>query len=208
MLSSPPCMDGWLLRTHTLALIPAAPLPAVQCTEIFNWRREFIIMAIVRLSAVRPRHGTCDSGKWNRETRRMTISGSFSGSNLTRHLLQYNCISPMAIIQPDILHTINLGMVQDWMDCVMASLDGHSRIEQFDHFWAMMSPYHFFTRFNKPYNQVMRWSGRGIKSLGRPIVQVFMPTLSNPLESQKIPFTDVSLCIKNIVYFHITTQYQ
>jgi len=70
-----------------------------------------------------------------------------------------------------------------------------------------MHPYSGFARFNKPYTQVTKWSGKEMKAPGCVIVPVFAPTLVNPLASRRIPFTEALLCIKNIVYFHVMAQY-
>ena len=118
------------------------------------------------------------------------------------------CISPTTIIIPDILHTIYLDMLKHLMDWVMSFLEQHSRINKFNQLWAMMPPYPGFARFTKPYSQVTQWSGKEMKALGHVIVPVFAATLSNPLVNQRIPFTEVLLCVKNVVYFHLMAQYR
>jgi hypothetical protein len=45
------------------------------------------------------------------------------------------------------------------------------------------------------------------KALRCLIVPVIAPTLLNPLESQRIPFTESLLCVRNIGYFHLMAQY-
>jgi len=72
----------------------------------------------------------------------------------------------------------------------------------------MMAPYPGFTRFIKPYSQVTHWSGKKMKALRHVIVPVFAVTLLNPLASQRIPFTEGLLCVKNLVYFHLMALYQ
>ena len=47
-----------------------------------------------------------------------------------------------------------------------------------------------------------------MKALGRVIVPVFTATLLNPLASQRIPFTEAQVSIKNLVYFHLMAQYE
>jgi len=43
---------------------------------------------------------------------------------------------------------------------------------------------------------------------GRVIDSVFVATLFNPSVSERIPFTEALLCVKNFVYFHLMAQYQ
>jgi len=47
-----------------------------------------------------------------------------------------------------------------------------------------------------------------MKALGRVIVPVFVATHSNSLATQRFPFTEALLCVKNLVYFHIKAQFQ
>jgi hypothetical protein len=54
---------------------------------------------------------------------------------------------------------------------------------------------------------VTQWHRQVMKALGRVIVPVFIATLLHPLVSQRIPFTVALLYIKNLVYFHLMTQY-
>jgi len=55
---------------------------------------------------------------------------------------------------------------------------------------------------------VTQWSSKEIKAIGHVIVPVIGVTLSNPLASQMIPFTDALLCVKNFGYFHLVAQYR
>jgi len=101
------------------------------------------------------------------------------------------------MIVPDILHTIYLGMLKHLMDWVLSFLEQHSWMITLNQLWAMIPPYPGFARFNKPYSHVMQWSGKEMKALRCVIVPVFTATLLNPSASQRIPFTEALLCVKN-----------
>ena len=118
------------------------------------------------------------------------------------------CLSPTTMIVPDIPHTIYLAMLKHLTDRETSFLEQHSRIDKFNQLWEMMPPYPGFARFNKPSGQVMEWSGKEMKALGREIVPVFAATHLNPSASQRIPFTEALLCVKNLVYFHLMAQYR
>jgi len=118
------------------------------------------------------------------------------------------CISPRTIIVPNILHTIYPGMLKHLMDWVTSFLEQHSRINNINKLWEMMPPYPSFARFNKPYSQVTQWGSKEMKALGPVIVPVFAATLLNPSISQRIPFTDSLLHVKNLVYFQLMAQYR
>jgi hypothetical protein len=92
-------------------------------------------------------------------------------------------------------------MLAHWMDWVTYFLEQHSRIDKLNQLCTMMPSNPGFARFNKPYSQVTQWSGNEIKALGRVIGPVFAATFLNPSASQRIPFTEALLCIKNLVKF-------
>ena len=123
------------------------------------------------------------------------------------HFWNMYCTSPTTVRVPDLLRTIYLGVLEHWMDWVASSLEQHSGIDKFNQLWVRMPPYSDFTRFDKPYSQVMQWGGKEVKALGHMIVPVFTATPSNPLLSQWIPFTEALLCVKNLFYFYYMAQY-
>jgi len=113
------------------------------------------------------------------------------------------CISWSTIVLPNDLHTLYLGMIMYLMDWAMSFLEQHFKIDEFNQHWALMPPYPGFAWFNKSYRQVMQWSGKEMKALGRLIVPDCTGTLLYPLASQRIRFTEALLRIKNLVYFHL-----
>jgi hypothetical protein len=169
----------------------------VRSTEIVVWRREFITVAIERLSAILPKQYSRNSGRWNSEAEtRQYLEDRVVGTS-EGVFQNMKCISPTTIIVHDILHTVCLGMLQHLMDCVTSFLKQHSRIDKFNQLWVMMPPYPGFAQFKKPYSHGTQWSGKEMKALGSVIVAVFTATLFNLLASQRIPFTDALLCVKN-----------
>jgi len=152
MLSCHLCMDGWLLRKHSLPLTEAAPLPGVRTTELVIWRREFIVIVIERLSAILSKDDTSDSGRWDGEMGRNKISGRSSSGSFRSLFWNMKCISPMTLMVCDVLHTISLGKRKDLMEWVTFFLEQHARIDKFHRRWAMLPPFSGFARFNKTYN--------------------------------------------------------
>ena len=84
------CVYGRLTTSKTFTCTQLrSPLHCVRSTQIIVCRREFIVVAMERLSAIHPIDSTCDSGWWFRETGCKTISGRSSSWNLRRCLLEY-----------------------------------------------------------------------------------------------------------------------
>jgi len=71
----------------------------------------------------------------------------------------------------------------------------------------MLPPYLSIAGFNKPYSQVMQWSGKSMKALGHMIVPVLAETLLYTSVNQRIPFTEGLLCINNLVYLPLMAHY-
>jgi len=118
------------------------------------------------------------------------------------------CISPTTIIVTDILHTVYLGMLKHLKNWVTSFLEHHFTINKFNQLSAMMPPYPAVAQFINPYSQITLWSRKEIQALRCVIVPVFVATLLNPSANQRIPFTEVLLCMKNLVNFHLSAQYQ
>jgi hypothetical protein len=104
----------------------------VRSTKIVVWRREFIVLAIERLLAILPKNDTRNSGRCDGKARSKAISGTSSGWNLRRRLLEYECISPTTIIISNILYTVYLGMLKDLIDWVTSFIEQHPRIDKFN----------------------------------------------------------------------------
>jgi len=118
------------------------------------------------------------------------------------------CISATAITILDSLHPAYLGILKQLMDWVTSFLEQHSRIDSFNQLWVVMPTYHGFAPLNKPYSQVMQWSGKEIKALRHIIVPIFVATLLNPSASQRIPSIQALLYVCNFMYFHLMARYQ
>jgi len=118
------------------------------------------------------------------------------------------CISPTTITVPNIGHNLYLGIVKHWIHWVTSFLEQHSRIDWLNQLWVMMTPDPGFTQFNKPFSVVTRRIGTVKNALRHVIFSVSAVTLLKPLASQRIPFTEALLCVKNIVYFHLMAHYR
>jgi len=94
MLSCHLCMDGWILRNHSIARDHEAPLRCLHSTTIVIWRWEFNVMAIERLLTILQQDDTHNSVGWDGEMGSKTISGRLSGCNLGRHHLEYEMHLP------------------------------------------------------------------------------------------------------------------
>jgi hypothetical protein len=84
-------------------------------------------------------------------------------------------------------------MPKHLMNWVTSFLEHNSRTKIFIQRCAMMPPYPGFAQFNKPYSQMMQWSGNEMKAHGRVIVPVFVATVLNASASQRIRLPEALL---------------
>jgi hypothetical protein len=88
MLSCCECIHGWQLGKQLLALNQVAPLRCGQTTKFDLCRREFIVVATERLSAILPNDDTCYSGRWDTEIGSKTICERLISWRLPRYHLE------------------------------------------------------------------------------------------------------------------------
>jgi len=118
------------------------------------------------------------------------------------------CITLTTIIMCNILQTVYFGMPNHLMDRVISFVEEHSKIGKFNQCWAMMSPYTCFTWFNHPYRPVTQKNAQDMNTLRHIIFSIFFVTDLNPLATQRIPFTEALLCVKNALNFHCIAEYK
>ena len=110
--------------------------------------------------------------------------------------------------QPDLLHTVYLGLFNHLMDLIEGFLKKHAQLQAFDDTWKVLRPYlRFFVR-KKAYSEVSQWQGKEIRILGPFLVGILAVAL-RPLNSrQVIPFNHARDSLLALVAFNIMAQYQ
>jgi len=66
-------------------------------------------------------------------------------------------VSASYLYNPDILHTIYLGLFKHLMDWIEAFLKKHGRLQAFDEVWKALPPYPGFLVPKKAYREVTEW---------------------------------------------------
>jgi hypothetical protein len=78
----------------------------------------------------------------------------------------------------------------------------------FNQLWPGVPPYPGFTRFIKPYGEVLQWGTTEMHALKQTIVPVFKVIVVIPLANDRIPSLEAQLYIKKIVCFDIMAQFR
>jgi hypothetical protein len=71
------------------------------------------------------------------------------------------------LAQPDLLHTMQIGMLdhtKKWMSHFMTT---HKRLNKYNAIWLSVPVYHDLTPKDKSYEEVSQWIGQEIKEMSR-----------------------------------------
>jgi hypothetical protein len=135
---------------------------------------------------------------------RLTRHGVHQGSNVLWHL---DCVVS-DLPKPDLLHTIQLGMLKHLLGWLQDFLKQHKRLEVFNNIWLSVPPYLDMAQPQKAYGEVSSWQGKEIKVMSRFLVAVLRCALRTPSPSQRGVFDDAIGCCRALVEFYFYAQYE
>jgi hypothetical protein len=72
----------------------------------------------------------------------------------------------VSLLVPDVLHTIDLGILKHMMDLEIPFFEHYNQMDQFKQIWHQMSPYLGCTPLTKPNTAVTQWQGKEMQMLG------------------------------------------
>jgi hypothetical protein len=96
--------------------------------------------------------------------------------------------------KPDLLHTIQLGMLKYLLGWCSVFLKQHERFEVFNNIWLSVPVYLDMAQSRRTYNEVSSWQGKEIKIMLRFLVAVLRYTLHAPSASQCDVFNQAIEC--------------
>lgn len=112
--------------------------------------------------------------------------------------------------RPDLLHTIQLGMLKYIMSWVHDFLSEHGRLSAFDKAWSSTTSYPGFARPTKKYSETTQWNGKEMLQFSHLILPCFVAALSshpNPPNDTKKEYRQATNCVKYLLYFVIYSYY-
>jgi hypothetical protein len=135
---------------------------------------------------------------------RLTRHGVHQGSNVLWHL---DCVVS-DLPKPDLLHTMQLGMLKHLLGWLQDFLKQHKRLEAFNNIWLSVPPYLDMAQPQKAYGEVSSWQGKEIKVMSRFLVGVLRCALRTPSPSQRGVFNEAIECCRALVEFYFYAQYE
>ena len=110
--------------------------------------------------------------------------------------------------KPDLLHTMQIGMLKHLLGWLQDFLKQHKRLDLFNNIWLSVPAYLDMSRPWCVYEEVSRWNGGEIKTMTRFLVAVMCNALRNPTPGQKVPFESAVECTRALVEFYMYCQYE
>ena len=110
--------------------------------------------------------------------------------------------------KPDLLHTMQIGMLKHLLGWLQDFLKQHKRLELFNNIWLSVPAYLDMSKPRCAYEEVSRWNGGEIKTMTRFLVGVTRNALRNPTAAEKAPFESVVECTRALIGFYMYCQYE
>ena len=121
-------------------------------------------------------------------------------------LWELDCVTS-DLHKPDLLHTMQIGMLKHLLGWLHSFLHLHKRLQCFNAIWLSVSSYLDMTRPKRSYEQVSRWTGKEIKTMCRFLVVVLRLALQDAVAPQKAEFEEAIQCTRALVEFYFYCQY-
>ena len=125
------------------------------------------------------------------------------GSNVLWHLDCVTCDLP----KPDLLHTMQIGMLKHLLLWLHEFLKQHKRLEKFNDIWLSVPAYLDMTKPRCAYEEVSWWNGGEIKTMTRFLVGVVHNALRDPTSTQRDAFERAVECTRSLIEFYFYSQY-
>jgi hypothetical protein len=110
--------------------------------------------------------------------------------------------------KPDLLHTMQIGMLKHLLGWLQDFLKYHKRLERFNNIWLSVPAYLDMSKPRCAYEEVSRWNGGEIKTMTRFLVGVTRNALRNPAPAEKVAFESAVECTRALIEFYMYCQYE
>ena len=109
--------------------------------------------------------------------------------------------------KPDLLHTMQLGMLKHLLGWLSMFLKLHNRFKAFNNIWLSVPAYLDMVQPWQMYEEVSSWQGKEIKTMSHFLVAILRCALRAPSASQRGIFNQAIECSRALVEFYFYSQY-
>jgi hypothetical protein len=121
-------------------------------------------------------------------------------------------VSPITLWKPDLLHTMDLGMIKHALEWMFNMLDEHGKglPDLYDVTWMSVSPHPSIFVPKKKYRSVKQWSGKEYRNAASIMLSVLEATIDPyPADVEQQEIFDRSLdCLCALLNFYLMAQYK
>ena len=115
---------------------------------------------------------------------------------------------PTELPKPDLLHTMQVGMLKHLLGWIMGFLKLHRRLALFNSLWMAVPSYLTWTKPNKTFEETTQWNGEEYKKMSRFLVGCLANSLRRPSNSQeRVLFERAVLCARGLCEFYMYCRY-
>ena len=121
----------------------------------------------------------------------------------------WDIISTPDIAKPDLLHTVQLGLLDYCLTWIHRFCDEYHRLSDFNDIWKHVPSYLSTAGPKKAYEEIGQWTGKEYRNMSRYVVAVFRATLSTPRPGtdEKHVFSRAIRSIRGLIEFSLYCQY-
>jgi len=109
--------------------------------------------------------------------------------------------------KPNLLHTMQLGMLKHLLEWLSVFLKQHNRFEAFNNIWLSVPAYLDMAQPWWTYKEVSSWQGKEIKTMSCFLVAILRCALRAPSASQHGIFNQAIECSRVLGEFYFYSQY-
>jgi hypothetical protein len=98
------------------------------------------------------------------------------------------------LLKPDLLHTIQIGMLDHLQNWTFDFMKMHERLDMVNAIWLSVPAYHDLTQKNKSHEKVSQWNGKEMKEMSRYLLGVVTQSLRGGDPAQRPIFNRAFEC--------------
>jgi hypothetical protein len=124
------------------------------------------------------------------------------GMNLGDNILWYTGSIVSELPKPDLLHTMDLGMLKHLLIWLQQFMKKFKRLDRYNELWLSVPAYLTITKPTKSYEEIIRWTGTELRTIARYLLAIVTNTLRSPGVSEKNIFDQVIQCSRALLEFY------
>ena len=115
--------------------------------------------------------------------------------------------NPTELAKPDLLHTIQVGMLKHLLHWIMSFLKSHHQLALFNSLWMAIPSYLSMTQPKKSFEETVQWTGGEYKKMSHFLVGCLANSLHHLSNSKRSAIEQVILCTCGLCEFYKYYQY-